>query len=32
MVRFLPPINIADQDMAVAMEIVSAAASEAFSQ
>ena len=26
MVRFLPPINIDDEDMAVAMEIISAAA------
>jgi 4-aminobutyrate aminotransferase len=28
--RFLPPININDEDMAAAMEIISAAASEAF--
>jgi 4-aminobutyrate aminotransferase-like enzyme len=32
MVRFLPPININDEDMAVAMEIISAAASEAFAE
>jgi 4-aminobutyrate aminotransferase len=32
MVRFLPPININDEDMAVAMEIISAAAYEAFRQ
>ena len=31
MVRFLPPININDEDMAIAMEIISAAASEALS-
>ena len=30
MVRFLPPININDDDMSAAMEIVSAAATEAF--
>ena len=32
MVRFLPPINIDAQDMGVAMEIISAAAGEAFEQ
>jgi 4-aminobutyrate aminotransferase len=30
MIRFLPPINIDDEDMSAAMEIISAAAEEAF--
>jgi 4-aminobutyrate aminotransferase len=30
MVRFLPPINIGDEDMAIAMDIIAAAAAEAF--
>jgi 4-aminobutyrate aminotransferase len=30
MVRFLPPINITDEDMATATDIISAAAAEAF--
>jgi 4-aminobutyrate aminotransferase len=32
MVRFLPPINIGDEDMTAAMDIVSAAAESAFRQ